>query len=252
MNNLLFVFDFDGVLFDSNLETCLTAYNTNVNQLITDLEQLPENFEDLFCLNRCRAKNAGDMVALAKWAIENLEFEKRTLSREEFQEKVAVSDSINKEFTLSFFEWRKKFLVADREKWLSLMKPYEDIVNFLNSLPVSPLIITYKNREAVLELCNFYGLKIEEEKLFSGDNNVKKIENFNKLRESYPAKKYVFVDDAIKNLVELRKNLSFKVEYIYASWGYGAKDDLDFAKENKFLVCSENELIQRMKKELIF
>lgn len=239
------VFDFDGVLFDSNPETCVSAYNTITGELAKSYGELPDEYIELFNLNRSRAKNAGDMCSLAKWALANLDFEKRILARDEFQQLVLSPNT--EDLGPAFFSKRNDFLNADRDSWLSLMSPYDKLFQYLISAKASPLIVTYKNREAVLELCNHFGLHLDNEKLFTGDGSTSKITNFNELRRKFPAENYVFIDDAVKNLVQLNEGLDFKVDYVYASWGYGARDDEEYAVELGFKVMDEEQVIEMLK-----
>ena len=59
----MLIFDFDGVLIDSLDEVTVSAYNAVANELITALEKLPQELENLIGIEqRCtdhsrRAKN---------------------------------------------------------------------------------------------------------------------------------------------------------------------------------------------------
>src|SRR5690606_33311380 len=64
------VFDFDGVLIHSHIESMVTAYNVAAGALLENSTELPVLFEELFSRNRCHVRTAGEMTVLACWCLE--------------------------------------------------------------------------------------------------------------------------------------------------------------------------------------
>ena len=60
----MLIFDFDGVLVNSLDEVVLTAYNAATDSLVTSLEQVPADLEQLFKRNRFHVQPIGDAIGL--------------------------------------------------------------------------------------------------------------------------------------------------------------------------------------------
>ncbi len=246
-----FLFDFDGVMMDSHPETMVSAYNSVTNELLTKISDLPSLFVEYFEMNRCRAKSAGEIYLLAFWAIEeiktNPDSKVKFLTREEFAEILKKISKPNLDYGEIFFAQRNKFMREHRTDWLNLFQPYQPLWDVLLN-QVKPIIITYKNRAAVNELCQYYKLILNDDFVYTGDNSTGKVENIIAMHQKFNSDQYIFIDDAVRNLIFLKENLpnNINVELCYATWGYGAEDDLDLARENGFICYSQEAFVQKL------
>ena len=242
------IFDFDGVLMDSVDEVAVTAFNSVSDSLAYSLEDLPAGYLKLFKENRFAAVSSGDMPLLAEWCKQRAASGRDDkIDEAEF---AAIKDA-SKERPLSrgesFFAAREKLVSADRQAWLDLNSPFEPLWSELRKTDVDELVIlTYKNRQAVVTLCHHYQLLIPPENVYSGDGGAAKTENFEKIRRRFSRTRYYFIDDALHNLQALKKYLngSGNLELFFAGWGYCGDDDEQRAAAEGFEVFTQETFLR--------
>lgn len=248
----MFLFDFDGVLMNSLKEAGLSAYNAMHDTLHTSLDKLPENCIELFIKNVHHFHNPYTLCILMKWCAENSnKTPNRILTRQEFK---VYADALNinsKEISPYFYSIRVKFMESSPDEWLRLNSPYETIWQaLLKKNPQELVILTAKNRKAVLKLCHHYGLMIPDENIYSGDNNLLKTDNYLTIKNRFPNQKFNFIDDHIGNLKDLHnafnKANNKELNLILCDWGYGDKADFSEARDLGFEVLSQEEVVSRL------
>jgi phosphoglycolate phosphatase-like HAD superfamily hydrolase len=247
----MLIFDFDGVLMDSINEVAVTTYNMLQDNLATRLNQLPQGALNLFLRNRFHVQPIGDALLLMKWCLETGESEpQKLLSEKEYEDIIRHADELVAERTNRFFETRKRFKSRDIKSWTELNKPIQPLWNrLIEHQTGEPVILTNKNREATVDLCNHYGLKISNDNIYSGDNGTTKIDNMQQIMQRFEAGGYTFVDDSVKNLREIDAyfNKDKKtVALILAEWGYTGPDDARLAGSLGYQSLTMHEFMDRL------
>jgi len=247
----MLIFDFDGVLVNSIDEITVTAYNVTTGQLVMRLEDLPGNVPQRFRINRFHVQSIGDVVPLMRWSIENDHLEPDyILSRQEYlrlldRETIPLIDRVNR-----FFTARKRFVEKDNAQWLALNGPFRPIWDELKKhASKNVILLTNKNRVAALHLCLYFGFKLEDRNVYSGDNGVTKIDNLNSIHERFADAPYDFIDDSLRNLRELDRYFNTTgcfLRLILASWGYTGPEDENEARSFGYSVFSQQDLIDLM------
>ena len=108
------------------------------------------------------------------------------------------------------------------------------------------VILTNKNRDATLRLCDHFGLGIQAADVYSGDDGRSKVENMRQIQKRYPDQPFGFIDDSVKNLRELEQSSSVdkkKIQLMLASWGYTGPGDQEFALKYGYTVLNQKDLI---------
>ena len=225
-SNTFLILDFDGVLMNSVDEALITAYNTATDLLVTSIGDLPTGFYKNFKERRSEAHNAKEMTALACRCL-------------------GIKEPSDPDIQKKYFEKRNLFYQKDKNTWLSLNKPHEPLWSYVSKLDKgSFVILSTKNKKAILELASFYGMTLSSERVFSSDDAPSKKENFNTIEKLYPSPHYFFVDDSIKNLLSLKSH-SPKITCALASWGYVDEKAIKTAKENEIAVIGQEDLIEK-------
>lgn len=241
----MIIFDFDGVLINSMNEVAVTSYNTVTDNLCERLEEVPEAYITLFRNNRPLALRAGDLVVLGKLIVERyLDSPNAFIPPAEYEQFSRTQSPLTLEE--SFFSTRKKLTEKNENAWLALNTTYQPLWGALQKKdPERVVILTYKNREAVLKLCHFHNLPVLSENIYSGDGGATKRGNFSKIEERFQRPKYFFIDDAFHNLQALRQALGEKsnLTLLLAAWGYTSPEQLELAKEEGLEVFSQEEFI---------
>lgn len=247
----MLIFDFDGVLMNSMDEIVVTAYNAATGKLATSLEELPDKLPRMFRRNRFHVQPIGDAPPLMRWCLETVSREPdRILSAREYASVIEHADRPVVDRTNRFFAVRERFVRKDRESWLSLHSPSQPIWDeLIRRGPESVIILTNKNRTAVLELCRHFGLMVESFNIYSGDEGAAKTDNLKRIFNRLGEGPHTFIDDSVKNLAELDEAFNRetpRLKLILAAWGYLGPTDESTAESLGFPVFSQIDLIGEM------
>ena len=251
----MLIFDFDGVLVDSIDEITVTAYNVAAGKLVTRLEDLPGSVPRRFRMNRFHVQPIGDVVPLMRWCIQNDPLGPDViLTRKEYQAILDQEAVPLMERTNGFFTKRKHFVEKDVRQWLALNGPFQPLWGELKKHAVKDVILlTHKNRSAALHLCRYFGLMLEEQNVYAGDDGVMKIDNLNRIHHRFNDAPYEFVDDSLRNLRQLDNRFNDTTPFlrpILAAWGYIGPEDEDTARSLGYSVFSQMDLIELMRRRL--
>ncbi|NLF25288.1 MAG: hypothetical protein GX589_06480 [Deltaproteobacteria bacterium] len=247
----MLVFDFDGVLIDSVEETLVSAFNAATASLVVRVEDAGKNFVQLFRRNRFVARSAGEMVLLAHWCLEQAEGSPvAVIDREAFVAWMQQAKETSLDCERKLFEARTRLAEAHTAKWLALSKPYQPIFGFIKRCDnLETVILTRKDKRAVLEIGKHYGLELKRENVYAGDGGVGKIENLEAIFKRFTADKITFVDDSITNLLELRQHRdAATLELLHANWGYVGEGDIKLAADAGIRSLSQEELQEVIKR----
>lgn len=252
----MLIFDFDGVLINSIDEVTLTVYNTTTGKRVTSLADLPEALVGLFQRNRYHVQPIGDAILLMGWCLDHYrEYPGKNLTPREYQALICSTDVPGTAQTDRIYETRSLFIARDPECWLALHQPYQPLWAELMRRPKYPLVIlTNKNRDATLRLCRRFGLSVKAADIYSGDHGLSKVENMRQIQKRFGGRRYRFVDDSVKNLVELANAFSRvkeNMKLMFASWGYTGPGDEKKAQDHGFAVINQNDLIALLDKDTL-
>ena len=236
------LFDFDGILIDSSAETGFTAYRLLTGEDVRALDDLPLWYRKLFAANRCWARKAHQIVGISRWCLEQQGDDAAQLTRTEAARWLETSDNDAGTTEQRFFETRMQFVARFPEEWLSLHLPYEPLWSRVQALTSPPLILTSKNRAAVLALCEHFGLHVPAENLFSGDNFTSKATNIRTILTRLGGSAAAFLDDSLDNLLEVRSQAP-AITPLLGSWGYSPEEDLERAAVEGVRVLSIDEMV---------
>ena len=247
----MLIFDFDGVLMDSVGEIAVTAYNMLKGTIVTRLDQLPQAALDLFLRNRFHVQPIGDAPALMAWCLEtDASDPQRLLSEKEYDDIIRYIDEPVTVRTTRFFDTRARFKARDLKAWIALNTPVQPLWGRLIERRSSDLVmLTNKNREATLTLCNHFGLQVNNTNIYSGDSGTTKIDNMQQIRQRFKDRNYAFIDDSVKNLSEIDAcfNKDKKViALIFAEWGYTGPDDARLARDLGFQSLTIEKFIYQL------
>ncbi|MBU5678862.1 MAG: NUDIX domain-containing protein [Candidatus Aenigmatarchaeota archaeon] len=239
-NSFAVVFDFDGVIVDS-LDECFLVSVRAYNELGGNIK-LSNKAKLLYKKYRPYLRITEDHLPALKM-IENGIFDKDYIknSRKKFEKK-------KKEFVKRFYEIRKEIRKEDIKKWISLHKPFENVVKLIkrNYKRWNIFISSTKDKNSIVKILRSLGIKIPENKIFSREfsndksKHVKMISRISKI----PEEKIIFIDDVLENLKMIKRKSNARLAL--ASWGYTTKEHEKIAKEMKIKVLQleklENEI----------
>ncbi len=249
----MLIFDFDGVLMNSMDEIVVTAYNAVTGKMVISLEELPDTLPWLFRRNRFHIQPIGDALPLMDWCRKNVQREpNKILSNQEYASIIqdAVQPVVYR--TNRFFTVRGRFVKKDREAWLSLHSPnqptWDELIRGGGDRVV---ILTNKNKKAVVELCLHFSLMVEPDNIYPGDEGATKTDNLKQIFNRFGKGPHTFIDDSVKNLRELDSAINHKetlLKLILASWGYVGPSDESTARRMGFPIFTQKDLLKNWRR----
>jgi phosphoglycolate phosphatase-like HAD superfamily hydrolase len=249
----MLIFDFDGVLIDSLDEVTVTAYNAVTGKQVTSLAELPTALVGLFQHNRFQVQPIGDAILLMNWCLKNYRNPaKPILNSHEYAALISGAAVSITDRTLQIWETRSQFITKAPESWLALHCPYQPLWGHLiGHRKYAFVILTNKNRDATLRLCQHFELDIHAVDVYSGDHGTGKVENMRRIQKRFKGLTFDFIDDSLKNLRELEPlNVDNRViRLLLASWGYIGPRDKKLAQEYGYPVLNQKELIALLDKD---
>jgi len=250
----MLIFDFDGVLINSLDEVTLTAYNTATGKRVTSLADLPTALVGLFKQNRFHVQPIGDAILLMNWCLNNYRNKsEQILNPHEYEALISDATISITDRTLRVYETRRQFIANDPECWLALHRPYQPLWDeLIQRKKYVFAILTNKNRDATLRLCQHFGLGIHAVDVYSGDHGTGKVENMRQIQKRFTDQRYGFIDDSVKNLRELENSLNAEnkmIRLLFASWGYTGPRDEKIAQEYGYPVLNQKDLIGLLDKD---
>jgi FMN phosphatase YigB (HAD superfamily) len=248
----MLIFDYDGVLLDSVREIAVTAYNMLKGTIVTRLDQLPQNALERFLRNRFHVQPIGDAPVLMNYCLEIGEVESdKLMSPEEYDEILKAVNEPVAARTTRFFETRNLFIAKDLKAWTELNAPVQPLWQIMIEKPTENLVLlTNKNREATISLSKHFGLRINNDNIYSGDHGTTKIDNMTQIMQRFGMPIYEFIDDSVKNLREIDEHFNKKektISLIFATWGYTGPDDARMAKDFGYQVVTIDEFTEKLK-----
>jgi FMN phosphatase YigB (HAD superfamily) len=242
---MLIILDFDGVLVDSVVEHALVSYSLITDRTIEDARDLPAAFLERFRQNRCHVVHAGDLVALARWACE-VAPDEPNLTIETARHALHMEHEVAAAREREFFAKRAEIVERGREQWFALNPPFPEVWSAVRLTPYRTVILTTKNRVAVLDIAENYGLPLLAEDVYAGDGRTTKSENIERIQRRFPSEEALFVDDVLSNLEEVRDAWRGpqRLRLALASWGYTSDHHMTEAKRKGIEVVSRNQLIE--------
>lgn len=252
----MLIFDFDGVLVDSLDEVVLTVYNTASGQPLMTPADLPQALIRLFRRNRFHVQPIGDGILLMNWCLQNYRSEsERILRPEQFQAIIDDAAAPVARRSAQVYNTRQQHIERDAAGWTALHRPFQPLWNALVERQNHPgfAIVTNKNRAATERLCRHFGLNIPSKNIYSGDNGASKVEHMQLIQQRFQAQTYYFLDDSLKNLHELDRNLNRQNKVLIpllAAWGYTGPEDQKLARTAGYDVLTQSGAMALLSKML--
>jgi len=260
--NKLFIWDFDGVLFDS-LRECIIVLRISIELLKDEKLDIDDLDIDEICFDRKTDHLLWQMKRLRPFIIKGQDYIWQYLNMERFNidlknfdkyklifdEIYTLENDIKYEYV--FYKARNILQNFLKNKYFYLFKSYENSLNALKeSLKFNiNYICSARDIYAINFLLNLNDIYFDKKKIFTKDFNmylgkgkVNKLEQIKQIikQEKYHDKEFYLVEDQLKIPLNLLTEFP-KMTIVYAKYGYGLNNDEMF-KENKSILSIENGL----------
>ena len=226
--------DFDGVLFDTVLESYLLA--RYAFRGIEPQEKVDEKEYNIFHSARYLITNSWHYYYIFKLINDENYSDMEDFAKKYYSYINNRDEEADLKFDKLFQEKRKDLINNHFEFWNKLDKPYhffEEIKNIAKDFNI--LIVSTKNEEAILRHCLDYGLNIKEENI-TGKTKLKSYSSKKAFLEYYinanKTENSLFIDDS-KTTIEKCSDIP-NLTALCANWGY-VKEKKDGYNEEEIL-----------------
>jgi len=242
-NDVIFLLDFDGVLFDTSLEAYYVMSETHKEGSINKNTIIDDKKYSKFIELRPFVTSAWQYY----WVNEYVHMTDNESSYEYFStEKIMDNNSDSQEFEEKFLLNRKKLAHSNYfDRPVSAPYKFWNMIQPLIELhPERFIILSTKDKESIIHTIGMYnkGFKFDDSRIFSKSNFKKCGENkHNVFIESIKEKfsnKYVYIEDSHIHIKEFYNEESVKC--IRALWGYVPKN----LKQNNSQMDAYKEIIK--------
>lgn len=226
----MILLDFDGVLMDSVAEVAVSAYNACTRRLVTGVAELPGGLLDTFKGCRHFMRKPAEAIPLMSWCLSRTSTSAGgDLDRETFERLCRSSPLPAETRRQRLFAARQDLTRKKPEAFLALNRPFQPLWDYLAKRGgAPPVLLTTKNREAVLTLCQHFGLAVDAGDVYAGDEGTSKTVNMEAVHDRFGASRYFFIDDLLPNLLEVKEAFrppGVVLTLFLADWGYGTAKD---------------------------
>ena len=224
----LLLWDFDGVIIDSIDECLITSYNAYLQYhalsdgFIYRLDDIPIDIRKEFYRNRKYVRPAGEYYLICKAASSGVKIDNYLKFEELLKENADNASKFHNYFFSAMNDFRNGF----QQYWFELHRVYAGIKTKWQELNkyFDFYIVSNKDFKSISLILNYFGLPIQQEKIFSTDIKLTKkmvIEHI--LKDTHnAAERLFFIDDNYQHLLDVRDT---GIRLFYAAWGYGEMPD---------------------------
>ncbi|MBI3033014.1 hypothetical protein HYY69_06070 [Candidatus Woesearchaeota archaeon] len=255
MKKQIVFLDADGVLLDSVDETILSCWNgynrfNGSQKAILDLEDVPSNIVDGMRLYRPLACTFLDNLRILHAIVTQ-----QDLSSAEIDslEGVVSLEGINtQQFKDNVDNFRRVELAANRDKYLKVMRVYEEAADHYAQLVCSSdyevYIATNKMAEHVATALRAYSYPVSQDKIINGSHSGSKTDQICGivLEAGLDFSQAHFVDDHVPALIRVKNDPRLGGISVYvAGWGYVNDNSLATAKREDIPVLAQSDVASR-------
>ena len=214
---VVYCFDFDGVLCDSMDESLITSYNAYFGGgEAKNVSEIDPALRSFFYEHRYLVRPAEEYYVL----FHAFQKGETVVGKDRFLQLKGVLAQEMKEHGKRFYAYREQFR-KDLDHWLSLHRVYPQCLDFVEKRKHSFFIVSNKDRDSIVTLARHHGYLDRIVEIYSREIAIKKKNLLEKLIGDHGLNplthRIVFVDDHEGTLGELK---DLPVDLYLAGWGY--------------------------------
>jgi phosphoglycolate phosphatase-like HAD superfamily hydrolase len=243
------VFDFDGVLCDSNDECLLVSWNTwqtlrDSRDKRREIADFTSEEQGVFRKMRNYVRGAGEYYTFYRAMNDNIDITCQAdfdALNKKWQEEMA-------DYKAVFFEERNVLRSEQPEFWLSLHKPYIAAIESLRlakeEIPIR--IATMKDKASVNAFLLANGISLDSKHIQDQSMITSKLQGLDRVREAfdYEARDITFIDDNVTHLLD---PISQGYDCWFASWGYHTPEHMQLVKKYQVSILELGKINTQLK-----
>jgi phosphoglycolate phosphatase-like HAD superfamily hydrolase len=218
---IVYCFDFDGVLCDTMDESLITSYNAYFGGEAKSVSEIDSTLRDFFYAHRYLVRPAGEYHLL----FHAFQRGETVIGKDRFLQLKAAHAQEMKDHAERFYAYRKRFQ-KDLRSWERLHRVFPQCIDFLEKRRHPFFIVTNKDKDSVLTLARHGGFLDRIIEIYSREMSIDKRLLMEKLMKDHGLNPsthlIVYVDDHEGTLGEMK---DLPLDLYLASWGYTGKPE---------------------------
>ncbi len=235
------VFDFDGVIVDSEYECYMAAIDA-FRQLGGKVEKNEKSWQ-VFRKLRKFVLVAEDYWPVLKILEDANAIDVDKLTRSDFERIKETMPDPSRRLEAEFYRVRKGMIDNDFDRWAGMHTLYPEIKDAINSMEGScnVMVVTAKDSYSTGKLLGHFGIRISESGIIGREQNGSKAEKLGEIAEKMGMKvsEILFIEDMVENAV-MAKEIGVKVAVV--EWGYAGKERLLEAEKMGIMIIRKGNV----------
>jgi len=242
---MVFVFDFDGVIFDTLDETLFISFNVYMGisplstQQMQPLNGINDTYKRKFAKFRYLVADPFQFKLL--WdAIENVT---ENEIEDCFFQLLEEDQKGNVIFKKKLFAFREELKKSHLQTWLSLCRPYQSVVNCMKTMnkKIPVYISSNKDESSIHFLLIHAGIYIPQERVFGKEHGPDKSVHLKEIsrHSERGLDDLLFIDDNFKNFDGISE---LGVRCYLATWGYNNPAQNEKTVKSAYTLINQREL----------
>jgi phosphoglycolate phosphatase-like HAD superfamily hydrolase len=234
-NPTLYALDFDGVLCDSAIETCITGWKAAREYLWPKMpEKMPADLIEQFKFVRPALETGYEAILIVRLLFEGVTPEALLNEFPHRMEALIRRDQLDiDKLKHRFGKKRDQWIQSDTADWLKMNPLFAGVQAKLAAINNAHcFIITTKQERFVEKILSANHIAMPPAQIFGLDRQLSKQQVLRQLQDDHPDHAIIFIEDRLPTLIKIRGDQDLKtVQLLLADWGYNTKQDKHNAAE---------------------
>ena len=245
--NPVYVFDFDGVICDSAIETGIAGYKT-AQTLWSDFPTAEISPHCLHCFKclRTQLETGYEAVLVMRLLQQQVSCDKiATQYQAQLTYLLKNEPYTAEEYKQAFSKARENWISTNLDDWLANNPLFGHILKPLQARKEKTWYIATAKQERFASLIlERNGIVIDTAAIHGLDRGVRKPQTLKDVSAKHPNERIVFIEDRLATLQEVAATPELEnVELQLVDWGYNTEDDRKQAEKNNIRIISAQDFM---------
>lgn len=241
---VIHIFDFDGVICDSAVETCVTGWKA-AQKLWQEMPERPsKELIDEFRQVRPYLETGYEAILIVCLLYRGKTVDEICSQYEALMSQLVQQNRLNTdELKQLFGHTRDEWINHNEQEWLTMNPLFLTSLKKLQSLKgLVWYVLTTKQERFVKRILKANQIHIEDDYLFGLDKKISKQDSLLMLAKKHPDQSLIFIEDRVQTLLGVQNNPRLhalkKLELQLVTWGYNSFEDRQLAQKSEIKLMS--------------
>jgi phosphoglycolate phosphatase-like HAD superfamily hydrolase len=250
--NPIYLFDFDGVLCDSAIETAMTGWKA-AQTLWSDMQalSLPKHLIEQFRFVRPLLETGYEAILIMRLLHQGQTSTEICQSYQQTMQALIHAEHLNiAQLKQLFGQTRDQWIEVNPNDWLANNPLFAGIALQLQILSERIgqewYIVTTKQERFVKQILHANGIELVDSHIFGMDQPLTKQRVLQEALEKYPNTSLVFIEDRLQTLLDICENPALQsVSLQLVTWGYNTLEEQAIAQHYPIQLIELADFLQQ-------